>query len=255
MTANQIALEAGANLFRLSENSYPGRGIVVGLDATGRFVILVYWIMGRSPNSRNRILKANSSGRLYTEAADPSSVEDPSLIIYNAMRETVCATAKHYIVGNGDQTDVVAKNLGSMGLLQPVLSDSEHEPDEPHFTQRITAVVSLLDGVLNPFTQMSILRKSQFGDGCDELTYGYEDLQAGIGFCIMTYAGDGDPLPPFRGDPLPMPLPGDIKDVAQTYWEVLDEENRVSLAVKFIELASGQSSTHIINKHKQVEAS
>lgn len=255
MTTNQLALKAKDNLFRMRENPYPGRGIVVGLDGTGEYVVQVYWIMGRSPNSRNRIFEADANGRLYTEAADPSKVEDPSLIIYNAMRETVSETAKHYIVSNGDQTDVVAEKLGSMDLLQSVLRDIKYESDKPNFTQRITATVSLIHGVPKPFVQMSILRKSQFGDGCDAMHFSYECFRAGIGFCITTYAGDGDPLPPFYDDPLLMPLPGDILGVTNAYWEALNEKNRVSLAVKFIELASGRSTIRIINKYERVKAS
>ena len=200
--------------------------------------------MGRSANSRNRVFKQDEeSGRLYTEAADPAKVKDPSLIIYNAMRER----RPHYIVSNGSQTDVVVGELGGAPYIDVALARQPYEPDEPNFTQRITALSSLSKGV--GYIQMSILRKSPFGRSCDRLTYYYKNPPARLGFCITTYSGDGNPLPPFTGEPLLMPLVGGIGEVAETYWGGLNEENRVALAVKFIELGSGYSNIYIINKY------
>lgn len=240
----QMAM-ARHNLTLLRENPYPGRGIVVGLDSTGEYLIQVYWIMGRSENSRNRVFKAdNHTGRLYTEAADPSKVKDPSLIIYDAMLER----SPHFIVSNGNQTETVLKSTRPL-YLNTALADRNYEPDAPNFTQRITAVSSLGHGMV--YTQMSILRKSVFGEGCDRLLYEYVPAK-GFGHYISTYAGDGDPLPPFCGDPLLMPLDqGDMVEVAEDFWKALNEENRVSLAVKFIEIGNGRSDIHIINKYNQ----
>ena len=227
-------------------------------------MVQVYWIMGRSENSRNRVFKANDeTGRLYTEAADSSAMrpEDAALIIYNAMLEAV----PFYVVSNGDQTDTVMDDLDVYNVLsgrppyadtvmvEPfslglALSNREYEPDVPNFTQRITAVSKLCQG--GQRTMMSILRKSRFGDRCDQHTY---ELHPGPGFghCITTYSGDGNPLPPFCGDPLVMPLVGGLEDIAQAYWGALNEANRVSLAVKWIDISNGRSDIRIINKYTQ----
>lgn len=227
-------------------NSYPGRGIVAGLDETGEYMVQVYWIMGRSENSRNRVFKAdNETGRLFTEAANPSKVKDPSLIIYNAMREAV----PYYVVSNGDQTDTVMNDLDYGPFsLERALNRREYEPD-PNHTQRITAVSKIAMGG-RQLLMMSILRKSRFGGRCDRSTYEL-DTGPGFGFCITTYAGDGNPLPPFSGDPLLMPLVGGMEDIAHSYWNALNEENRVSLAVKWIEIFNGRSDIYIINKYTQ----
>jgi hypothetical protein len=164
------------------------------------------------------------------------------------MREVV----PFYVVSNGDQTDTVIKDLNGGPLsLEDALGTRIYEPDDPNFTQRITAVGKIHK--FGPFIQMSILRKSQFGDGCDRITYEYRSLPRGLGFCITTYAGDGHPLPAFRGDPLLMPLLGGMENIANTYWDALDTENRVSLAVKWIEIENGRSDIHIINKYEQVK--
>ncbi len=244
-----LDLLAKANFFNLSGNPYPGRGIVVGLDETDKYLVQVYWIMGRSENSRNRVFSADDR-RVYTEAADPSKVKDPSLIIYNAMLQSDGC----YIVSNGDQTDTILElqpryDWGP-GDIDFALESREYEPDAPNYTQRITAVCSIVAG--HPaFIQMSILRKSMFDSGCDRLAYFYDNLRSGLGFCITTYSGDGDPLPAFRGDPLLMPLVGGIKVIAQAYWAALNEANRVSLVVKFIDKMTGESRVHIINKYEK----
>jgi IMP cyclohydrolase len=238
---------AQANFQDLNQNPYPGRGIVAGLDEKGQHLVQVYWIMGRSENSRNRVFKADDeTGRLFTEAADPAKVKDPSLIIYNAMRQRGdWFNILDFVVSNGDQTDTVTDSIGPL-YLSRVLDGRTYEPDEPNFTQRITAVHSLWKE--RPHLQMSILRKSVFGAVCERCNFTYDYLCPGFGFGITTYAGDGNPLTPFRGDPLVMPLEGGMKDIAQTYWDALNETNRVSLAVKWIEIGNGRSDIHIINK-------
>jgi len=238
---------ADENFGWLRDNPYPGRGIVAGLSETGQHLVQVYWIMGRSENSRNRVFKKDDgTGRLYTAPADPAKVKDPSLIIYNAMLEQ----GSHYVVSNGDQTDTVLEGYKVPFYLQEALSDREYEPDEPNFTQRITATSRLHK--FGPFIQISILRRSLFNSSCDSAAYLYRGLRAGFGFCVTTYSGDGNPLPPFRGEPLLMPLQGDSESVAEEYWLALNEQNRVSLAVKFIEIGNGRSDIKIWNKYQEV---
>lgn len=231
-------------------NAYPGRGIVAGLSESGEHLVQVYWIMGRSENSKNRVFKQDHGlGRLYTAPADPSKVKDPSLIIYNAMMERL----PYFIVSNGDQTDTVWEDYRQgPNYLNEALAGREYEPDKENYTQRITAVSRLSKG--GPLVEMSILRKSTWGMGCDRILYA-PTLYKGFGYCITTYAGDapeGQPLPSFQKNPLLMPLQGDIENVAKIYWNALNGDNRVSLAVKFIEIANGRSDIHIINKYTEV---
>lgn len=243
---HQIDL-AKSNILDLAMNSYPGRGIVVGLNEAGTHTVQVYWIMGRSPNSRNRVFKSDSSGRLYTDPADASKMKDPSLIIYNAMREA----DPYYVVSNGSQTDTVIKNLNHEPFsLDLSLSEWQYEPDKPNYTPRITAVSRLFrdgrSGII-----MSVLRKSPFGDRCDRFAYDLNSIP-GFGFCITTYTGDGNPLPSFSGEPLLVPIVGGIEEVVNDYWEALDCDNRVSLAVKMIEIRTRKSEIRIMNKYEQV---
>lgn len=241
---DKIKRMAQGNLDALRGNPYPGRGIVAGLDDSGMFLVQVYWIMGRSENSRNRVLTAdNETGRLFTEAADPAKMTDPRLVIYNAMLEC----GPNFIVSNGDQTDTVAQAV-RVNYLNAALQWRSYEPDEPNFTQRITAMSTL---GIRPCIQMAIQRRSPFGETCDHLHYSYV-AHPGFGHCITTYAGDGNPLPAFCGDPLVMPLVGGINEVAELYWDALDETNRISLAVKFIGTRTRQSNIHIVNKYTKV---
>lgn len=240
----KLKLVADANLFNLSENPYPGRGIVVGLDETGQNLVQVYWIMGRSENSRNRVFKSEG-GRLFTEAADPSKVKDPSLIIYNAMRETRYKDVLAHVVSNGAQTDAVADGFANgMGMSQ-VLSRFSYEPDVPNFTPRITAVCGWHNDASS--VAMSMIRKSPWNAACDQLSYAINGFGPGFGLCFTTYSGDGDPLPAFQGEPYLVPLNGNMYQIALEYWKALNAENRVSLAVKFIP-KEGDSSIVIKNK-------
>lgn len=245
MSTENLKLQADANLFKLGENPYPGRGVVVGLDKTGEHLIQVYWIMGRSENSRNRVFGHDGKGRLFTEAADPSKVKDPSLIIYNAMRESHAFA----IVSNGHQTDSVAERRSISRDFHDVMRGFQYEPDAPNFTSRITAR-SWWDDV-NPAAEMSVLRKSPWSDACDRHLYEINDFGKEFGYCITTYRGDGDPLPTFQGEPYLLPLVGDASQVAKTYWEVLNAYNRVSLAVKFVPM-DGPSNIVIINKYSKI---
>jgi hypothetical protein len=241
-------------------NPYPGRGIVVGLDQTAENLVQVYWIMGRSEGSRNRVFVLEN-GVVRTVLADPSKAKpggDLSLIIYNAMMETPDDPdwLKHHIVSNGRQTDAVAELLPRNFPLEYALGEFEYEPDAPNFTTRITASTAWLPGLdgtgsVFHYISFSQLRKSPWSEESDSYNTHFNNVPAGYGYCVTTYAGDGNPLPQFTGDPLFMPLPGDIKDIAKLYWRSLNMENKVALVVKFIP-RKGEPSFHIINKHDQV---
>lgn len=230
------------NLSVLSKNPYPGRGIVIGKDTTGKYMVQVYWIMGRSENSRNRVLSLGENGRVFTEAADPAKVKDPSLIIYNAMLEN----HGEYVVSNGHQTDAIAHR--DKPLLD-TLATFEYEPDAPNFTPRISGLC-YTDGTV----RLNILKKSAVDNTCVRLEYGYKrkKLLLGFGCCITTYSGDGNPLPSFDGEPHILPLDGEIDDVADLYWNALNADNKIGLAVKFINITTGTSETVIRNKYKKV---
>lgn len=234
--------EATAYFKALSQNSYPGRGIIIGRDETAQFLIQVYWIMGRSENSRNRIFQCDpGTGRVFTQAANPAAMKDPALIIYDAMVEKNGVFA----VSNGAQTnDIAQKGFGV------ALNKWSYEPDSPNFTPRIFGECRI--DAYTPFA-LAIIRKSQNAEPERERhSYRLRDLPPGYGVCITTYTGDGNPLPSFKGEPYPLPLSGDIKNVADTIWEALNPDNRVSLVVKFIDISSGRSQIEIINKFTEV---
>lgn len=239
---------ADANLASLARNPYPGRGIVVGLDETGENLVQVYWIMGRSENSRNRVFKTDEA-RLFTEAADPSKVQDPSLIIYNAMLKGMTPSSLG-VVSNGNQTDDVAKLAHKLDLYK-VMQDWMYEPDKPNFTPRITAISMWLSG--KAYAEMSIVRKSLWSNACDRHLYEINHLGRGFGHCITTYSGDGTPLPAFQGEPHLLPFVGDAGEIAARYWLALNESNRVSLAVKFIS-KNGTSHITVMNKYQKVKS-
>lgn len=237
----RLKLFADANLLALSENPYPGRGIIVGLDETGKSLAQVYWIMGRSENSRSRVFGCEG-GRLFTEPTNPKSVKDITLTIYNAMRTARdCA-----VVSNGHQTDDVAEK--GMGLLRHY----SYEPDSPNFTPRITACSYWNREQKVWRTVMSILRRSPWGDACDRHLYEFGDIGPGFGYCMTTYEGDGNPLPAFQGEPYLLPLRGDAPAMAAELWGALNADNRVSLAVKFIP-KDGPSHITFINKYEKMK--
>lgn len=223
-----LAFLAQENLeWQISENTYPGRGLVIGRTSEGKWVIL-YWIMGRSINSRNRRFVAEG-GTLRTEPVDTSLVEDPSLIIYEAMLEL----PNIYIVSNGDQTHTISEALKNDGTFENALATREREPDAPNFTPRISGLLDLSQqpGLL----ALSILKANPLDQRhTDRYTYRPASPIPGYGFGLTTYSGDGNPLPSFSGDPLLLPLNGDPETILETYWNALNKENRVSLAVKAI---------------------
>jgi IMP cyclohydrolase len=235
------SLVAMANLHNLSVNPYPGRGIVIGKRHDGW--VQVYWIMGRSDDSRNRIFAQGADGLVYTEAVDPSKVKDPSLIIYNAMAERNA----WYFATNGVQTDDLVHAVTIGTDPQNGLRRHTYEPD-PNHTSRISAWCER-----NPetYAHFSIIKKSPLSKAADPHLFRCS-VEAGFGYGISTYRGDGTPLPAFQGEPILLPVEGTTEEIAQTYWGALNEDNRVSLAAKFIpHQIMAPSEVHIINKYQK----
>lgn len=225
----------------LKGNRYPGRGIVLGRSADGQSAVIAYWIMGRSENSRNRVFVQTEDG-IKTQAHDPAKLKDPSLIIYHPVR----VVGKRTVVTNGDQTDTIRDALLDGHCYRRALRKRTFEPDAPNFTPRISGVVEE-----NGDYYLSIL-KSRDGDdaGCRRFFFEYSDPAAGEGHYISTYQGDGDPLPSFDGEPKRVALQGDLDTFGGLLWDALDEENKVSLFVRYIDLASGQAQSKIYNKNQ-----
>ena len=223
-------------------NPYPGRGIVVGESTDGKSAVLAYFIMGRSANSRNRVL-AVEEGALYTRPFDESKVADPSLIIYPAMRK--CGGS--VILTNGDQTDTIYAGLQTGKDFFDSLETREYEPDAPNYTPRISAFVTPSDKGFS--YKLSILRRTPSGE-CERARFSYA-AQAGVGHFLHTYRTDGAPLPSFEGAPKEVSLPAEIDDFAQTLWSALDEENKISLYVAYIDLATGEETSRLYNKNQR----
>lgn len=228
----------------LSSNAYPGRGIVIGKSVDGRYAVTAYFIMGRSSNSRNRVFVEDGAG-IRTQAFDPSKLEDPSLIIYAPVR----VLGNKTIVTNGDQTDTIYELMDKQQTFEQSLRTREFEPDAPNYTPRISGIMHLENGGYN--YAMSIL-KSNNGDpsACNRFTFAYENPVAGEGHFIHTYMGDGNPLPSFEGEPVLVGIEGDIDTFTKMVWENLNEENKVSLFVRYIEIETGKYETRIVNKNK-----
>jgi hypothetical protein len=235
---------ARANLARhLEANPYPGRGLVVGREPDGAW-LQVYWVMGRSANSRNRVFVAEGA-TLRTEPHDPSAVEDPSLILYEAMLEADGA----HVVSNGDQTRTIRDALAAGGSFEAALATREREPDAPNYTPRISGLLDLRGG--EPHLALSWL-KANLADRSrtDRAYFRPAPPPPGLGLGLTTYRGDGHPLPPFEGEPLWLPLEGDADAVLERYWAALDRENRVALAVKRIPSGGGAASIRVRNRHR-----
>lgn len=227
----------------LKSNAYPGRGIVIGKSADGKYAVTAYFIMGRSSNSRNRVFVTEGEG-IRTEAFDPSLLEDPSLIIYAPVR----VLGNETIVTNGDQTDTVFDGRKEGLTFEQSLRSREFEPDGPNFTPRISGLLHVENGAFD--YSLSIL-KSNDGDPscCNRYTYTYDKPIAGQGHFIHTYMHDGNPLPSFCGEPKKVEIPDNMETFASMLWESLNEENKVSLFVRYIDIATGAYETKIINKH------
>lgn len=247
---NDPAATARKNLAGLEANPYPGRGVVVGLDRKGKNMVQIYWIMGRSENSRNRVLSHDNGGRIFTDFADPSKGGDPSLIIYNAM---LGGNGLH-IVSNGDQTDTVMDSMPYQGgSFERSLEGRTYEPDGPNFTSRITGFCQINSAQRwQCRSGLAILRKSPWSGACQREFYHYADMGDGFGYGVTTYSGDGNPLPSFSAKPLLLPIMDNIHAVTAEYWDILNPENRVALAVKFIPLDGGTPVTEIRNKYEKV---
>ena len=227
----------------LSSNAYPGRGIVIGKSADGRYAVTAYFIMGRSSNSRNRVFVTDGTG-IRTQAFDPSKMEDPSLIIYAPVRTYGFYT----IVTNGDQTDTIYDGLSTGKTFEESLRSRCFEPDAPNYTPRISGLMHVITGDFD--YSLSIL-KSDAGDpsSCLRFTYSYENPQAGKGHFIHTYMGDGNPLPSYEGEPTVVNIEGDIDTFTNNIWNSLNEDNKVSLFTRFINIATGEEESRIVNKN------
>ena len=228
----------------LRENAYPGRGIVIGKSQDGTKAVTAYFIMGRSENSRNRVFVEEGEG-VRTQAFDPSKLTDPSLIIYAPVR----VLGNKTIVTNGDQTDTIYEGMDKQLTFEQSLRCREFEPDGPNYTPRISGIMHIEDGKYN--YAMSIL-KSNHGnpESCNRYTYAYENPVAGEGRFIHTYMHDGNPLPSFEGEPKLVAIPDDIDAFTESVWESLNADNKVSLFVRFIDIATGKYETRIVNKNK-----
>lgn len=228
----------------LKENAYPGRGIIIGKSKNGKYAVTAYFIMGRSENSRNRVFVEEGTG-IRTEAFDPSKLSDPSLIIYAPVR----VLGNKTIVTNGDQTDTIYELMDKQQTFEQALRTRTFEPDAPNYTPRISGIMHIENGGYN--YAMSIL-KSNHGnpDSCSRYTFSYNNPAAGEGHFIHTYMGDGNPLPSFEGEPELVEIPDDMDAFTEMLWNSLNEDNKVSLFVRYIEIASGKTESKIVNKNK-----
>ncbi len=228
----------------LKGNAYPGRGIVIGKSADGTKAVPAYFIVGRSENSRNRVFVEDGDG-IRTQAFDPSKLTDPSLIIYAPVR----VLGNKTIVTNGDQTDTIYEGMDKQLTFEQCLRTREFEPDAPNYTPRISGIMHLEGGGYN--YAMSILKSSNGNpDSCHRYTFAYEAPVNGEGHFIHTYMCDGNPLPSFEGEPKLVEIPDDMDAFTEMLWNSLNAENKVSLFVRYIDIATGNYETRIVNKNQ-----
>ncbi len=228
----------------LKNNSYPGRGIVIGKSADGKYAVTAYFIMGRSTNSRNRIFVEDGNG-LRTQAFDESKLEDPSLIIYAPVR----VLGNKTIVTNGDQTDTIYEGMDKQMTFEQSLRSRCYEPDAPNLTPRISGIMHVENGKYN--YALSILKSNNGREGAhNRFTFAYENPFAGEGHFIHTYESDGNPLPSFEGEPTWVGISGDIDTFTNEVWNSLNEDNKVSLFVRYINIETGEFESRIVNKNK-----
>ena len=232
------------NLFDyVKSNEYPGRGIVIGKSACGKYAVTGYFIMGRSVNSRNRVFVPTADG-IKTEAFDPSKLTDPHLIIYSPVR----VLGNKTIVTNGDQTDTIYEQMDKQQTFEQALRSREFEDDAPNYTPRISGILHIENNTFN--YAMSILKSADGNpDSCERHTFTYTNPIAGDGRIIHTYIGNGNPLPSFEGEPVKVSIDGDIDSFTDNLWNALNEDNKVSLFVRFIDIATGEAETRIVNKN------
>ncbi len=227
----------------LKTNSYPGRGIIFGVSSDGDGAVMAYFIMGRSINSRNRVFIEDGKG-IKTHAFDPSKLEDPSLIIYSPVR----VYGNKTIITNGDQTDTIYNKLDAQMTFEESLRDREYEPDAPNYTPRISGIIRVDDDGIR--YALSILKKAEEGTSCNRYFYTYREPVLGEGRLIHTYTGDGNPLPSYEGDPKRIKLnSSDVDELSKEIWDALDEDNRVSLFVRYINKRTRTVHSKIINKN------
>ncbi|MBP5157383.1 MAG: IMP cyclohydrolase [Treponema sp.] len=242
---------------KLKENVYPGRGIVLGKSEDGKSAVAIYFIMGRSENSRNRVF-IEENGGLRTQAFDPSKLKDPSLIIYSPVRVLPEVGKTTVIVTNGDQTDTIYEGLKNGSSFPRSLESRTFEPDAPNYTPRISGIQKFKGGTYS--FSLSILKSDLASLAADKptagkqpatlrYTYDYASPVAGTGRYIHTYMEDGNPLPSFEGEPELVSLKGDLDSLASSVWESLNAENKISLYVRFTDIESGKVSTKVINKN------
>ena len=223
-------------------NSYVGRGIIIGKTEDGKKACSAYFIMGRSANSRNRVFTVEN-GAVYTKPFDPSKVEDPSLIIYAAIRRL----QNHLIVTNGDQTDTIYEGMEKGLSFAESLTSRQFEPDAPNLTPRISGVLHFDEGDFN--YEMSILKSADpEGSACNRYTFTYPSLN-GLGHFIHTYVCDGNPIPTFLGEPERVKIPNDINEFSSSLWSALDKDNKISLFVRYTDLETGKEEDILINKN------
>lgn len=241
MTNMQVLAEQ--NFATIASKQYPGRGIIQGLSPSGDYVVQLYWLMGRSVNSRNRVLLA-AGDTVRTEAFDPSLLSDPSLIIYNSVR----TLNNWHILGNGDQTDSIHAALSNGASFEEAVYERTFEPDPPTCTPRISAIFAT--GEPKPTLKLAIV-KSDANDPEREIAavFTYKNPRKGFGRFISTYHDNGEPIPPFSGEPLIVPLREDPQDTLALYWHAINEANKIAMLVKYVHVRTGEATVHIINRH------
>lgn len=240
MSVEQTTLQ---NEKHLKQNNYPGRGIIIGMTPDGKNYVQIYWIMGRSTNSRNRIFEAEGSS-VRTKAFDEAKMSDPSLIIYYPVK----TSGDYHIVSNGDQTDTIYDYVQNGKTFENALNTREFEPDSPNFTPRISGFIDYRADKAS--YGLSILKSiDNNSDFCQRSYFHYSNFMNGFGHCIHTYQEDGSPIPSFAGEPYPVRLYDNIEENANYYWNLLNEDNKVSLLVKYIAREDKKAVVKIINKN------
>jgi IMP cyclohydrolase len=227
----------------LRANSYPGRGIIIGRSADGNSAACAYFIMGRSENSRNRVFAESGEG-VRTAAFDESKMTDPSLVIYNAVR----VMGNKLIITNGDQTDTIHALMSQQQTFEQALRTREFEPDAPNYTPRISGILHFAENNFN--YAMSILKSNNGApDSCLRFNFAYNNPKAGEGRFLHTYKQDGNPLPSFEGEPTAVGISGGLDEFTDALWGALNEENKVSLWTRFIDIKTGKYESRIVNKN------
>ncbi len=239
MSFDKIAVQNLQN--RLQKNSYPGRGIVMGKNQSGSHLVQIYWIMGRSENSRNRLFTLEHD-IIKTEPKEASKMTNPELIIYQAVRHL----ENYYIVSNGVQTDTIYAALQEGNSFGAGFKKYVYEPDSPNYTPRIAGLINLQTG--EPIFQMAIVKKSVMNSAPIYSFFEYSRIENGYGYCLHTYEKDETPLPSFAGEPYLVPIADKLEEIAHQYWQILATENKIALVAKSVDVNSLKVAYAIINK-------